>query len=238
MEKEIEYLKKYYKGNLKDAIKRLELGEAVQYIVGNVDFYGYELEVNKNVLIPRRETEELVEEVIKRSRSFNNPTIIDVGTGSGAIAISLSKRLSTHIYASDISKKALNVARKNVIKTGANVSLLEGDMLKPYIENDIKVDILVSNPPYIKEDEEIEKVVRDNEPHIALFAKNNGLEFYESILKHAGKILKNKFLIAFEIGQTQGDEVKSLAIKYLGDVIVEIKKDLSLKNRFVFVYNF
>jgi release factor glutamine methyltransferase len=238
MEKEIEYLKKYYKGNLKDAIKRLELGEAVQYIVGNVDFYGYELEVNKNVLIPRRETEELVEEVIKRSRSFNNPTIIDVGTGSGAIAISLSKRLSTHIYASDISKKALDVARKNVIKTGANVSLLEGDMLKPYIENDIKVDILVSNPPYIKEDEEIEKVVRDNEPHIALFAKNNGLEFYESILKHAGKILKNKFLIAFEIGQTQGDEVKSLAIKYLGDVIVEIKKDLSLKNRFVFVYNF
>ncbi len=238
MEKEIEYLKKYYKGNLKDAIKRLELGEAVQYIVGNVDFYGYELEVNKNVLIPRRETEELVEEVIKRSKSFNNPTIIDVGTGSGAIAISLSKRLSTHIYASDISKKALNVARKNVIKTGANVSLLEGDMLKPYIENDIKVDILVSNPPYIKEDEEIEKVVRDNEPHIALFAKNNGLEFYESILKHAGKILKNKFLIAFEIGQTQGDEVKSLAIKYLGDVIVEIKKDLSLKNRFVFVYNF
>lgn len=238
MEKEIEYLKKYYKGNLKDAIKRLELGEAVQYIVGNVDFYGYELEVNKNVLIPRRETEELVEEVIKRSKSFNNPTIIDVGTGSGAIAISLSKRLSMHIYASDISKKALNVARKNVIKTGANVSLLEGDMLKPYIENDIKVDILVSNPPYIKEDEEIEDIVKNNEPNIALYAKNNGLEFYESILKNASKILKNKFLIAFEIGQTQGDEVKNLAIKYLGDVIVEIKKDLSLKNRFVFVYNF
>ena len=238
MEKEIEYLKKYYKGNLKDAIKRLELGEAVQYIVGNVDFYGYELEVNKNVLIPRRETEELVEEVIKRSKSFNNPTIIDVGTGSGAIAISLSKRLSMHIYASDISKKALNVARKNVIKTGANVSLLEGDMLKPYIENDIKVDILVSNPPYIKEDEEIEDIVKNNEPNIALYAKNNGLEFYESILKNASKILKNKFLMAFEIGQTQGDEVKNLAIKYLGDVIVEIKKDLSLKNRFVFVYNF
>ena len=238
MEKEIEYLKKYYKGNLKDAIKRLELGEAVQYIVGNVDFYGYELEVNKNVLIPRRETEELVEEVIKRSKSFNNPTIIDVGTGSGAIAISLSKLLSMHIYASDISKKALNVARKNVIKTGANVSLLEGDMLKPYIENDIKVDILVSNPPYIKEDEEIEDIVKNNEPNIALYAKNNGLEFYESILKNASKILKNKFLIAFEIGQTQGDEVKNLAIKYLGDVIVEIKKDLSLKNRFVFVYNF
>lgn len=238
MEKEIEYLKKYYKGNLKDAIKRLELGEAVQYIVGNVDFYGYELEVNKNVLIPRRETEELVEEVIKRSKGFNNPTIIDVGTGSGAIAISLSKLLSMHIYASDISKKALNVARKNVIKTGANVSLLEGDMLKPYIENDIKVDILVSNPPYIKEDEEIEDIVKNNEPNIALYAKNNGLEFYESILKNASKILKNKFLIAFEIGQTQGDEVKNLAIKYLGDVIVEIKKDLSLKNRFVFVYNF
>ena len=85
----IEYLKKYYNGNIEDAIKRLESGEPVQYIVGNVDFYGYELDVNKNVLIPRRETEELVEEVIKRSQVFYCPTIIDIGTGSGAIAISL-----------------------------------------------------------------------------------------------------------------------------------------------------
>lgn len=238
MNKEIEYLKKYYNGNINDAIKRLEAGEPVQYIVGNVDFYGYELDVNKNVLIPRRETEELVEEVIKRSKTFNNPVIIDVGTGSGAIAISLSKELKIHVYASDISDKAIEVAKANVDKTGANVTLLNGDMLKPYIENDIKVDILVSNPPYIKETEEIEDIVRNNEPHLALYAKNNGLEFYESILKNAKEVLNDKYLIAFEIGETQGEDIKALALKYLGNVNVEIKKDLSDKNRFVFVYNY
>ncbi len=238
MNKEIEYLKKYYNGNINDAIKRLEAGEPVQYIVGNVDFYGYELDVNKNVLIPRRETEELVEEVIKRSKTFNNPVIIDVGTGSGAIAISLSKELKIHVYASDISDKAIEVAKTNVDKTKANVTLLNGDMLKPYIENDIKVDILVSNPPYIKENEEIEDIVKDNEPHLALYAKNNGLEFYESILKDAKEVLNDKYLIAFEIGETQGEDIKALAPKYLGNVNVEIKRDLSDKNRFVFVYNY
>ena len=238
MNKEIEYLKKYYNGNINDAIKRLEAGEPVQYIVGNVDFYGYELDVNKNVLIPRRETEELVEVVIKRSKTFNNPVIIDVGTGSGAIAISLSKELKIHVYASDISDKAIEVAKTNVDKTKANVTLLNGDMLKPYIENDIKVDILVSNPPYIKETEKIEDIVKNNEPHLALYAKNNGLEFYESILKNAKEVLNDKYLIAFEIGETQGEDIKALALKYLGNVNVEIKKDLSDKNRFVFVYNY
>ena len=235
--KQIEYLKKYYNGNIEDAIKRLNDGEPVQYIVGNVDFYGYILKVNKNVLIPRRETEELVEEVIKRSQAFLNPTIIDIGTGSGAIAISLSKELNTHIYASDISKKALEVANENIKSNNADITLLEGDMLKPYIKNNIKVDIIVSNPPYIKEDEQIENIVKNNEPNIALYAKNNGLEFYESILKDAKKLLNDKFLIAFEIGYTQGEDIKNLAFKYLGNVKVEIKRDLSFKDRMLFVYN-
>ena len=178
MKKEIEYLKKYYKGNINDAVKRLENGEPVQYIVGNVDFYGYTLDIDKRVLIPRRETEELVEEVIKRSNLFANPTIIDIGTGSGAIAISLSNELKTHVYASDISSDALDVAKINISKTNGNVTLFKGDMLKPYIDNNIKVDIIVSNPPYIKEDEKIEDIVKNNEPHIALYANNNGLEFY------------------------------------------------------------
>lgn len=238
MNKEIEYLKKYYKGNINDAVKRLENGEPVQYIVGNVNFYGYELEVNKNVLIPRRETEELVEEVIKRSKTFNTPVIIDIGTGSGAIAISLSNELNTHVYASDISKEALQVAHKNIKKTCANVTLLEGDMLKPYIENNIKVDILVSNPPYISKFKKIEDIVKNNEPHLALYAKNDGLEYYENILKSANNILNDKYLIAFEIGNTQGEKVKELALEYLDNVSVEIKKDLSGKNRMVFVYNY
>ena len=238
MDKQIEYLKKYYNGDINDAINRLENGEPVQYIIGNVDFYGYDLDVNKEVLIPRRETEELVEEVIKRSQAFLNPTIIDVGTGSGAIAISLSKELNKHIYASDISKKALVVAKDNAIKNNADVTFLEGDMLIPYIEKDIKVDVIVSNPPYIKEDEIIEDIVKNNEPHLALYAKNNGLEFYDSILKNAKSILNDKFLIAFEIGQTQAEDIKLLVKRYLGDVMVEIKKDLSLKDRMLFVYNY
>lgn len=238
MKKEIAYLKKYYKGNINDAIKLLEEGKPVQYIVGNVDFYGYILDVNENVLIPRRETEELVEEVIKRSKLFNNPVMIDVGTGSGAIAIALSKELDYHVYASDISHKALEVANKNAIKTNANVTFFEGDMLKPYVNREIKVDIIVSNPPYIKEDEEIEDVVKNNEPSIALYAKNKGLEFYDSILKDAKYVVKGKFLIAFEIGVTQAEAIKELALKYLGEVTVEVKKDLSGKNRFIFVYNY
>lgn len=235
-EKNIDYLKKYYVGNLEDAIKRLNAGEPVQYIVGNVNFYGYELKVNKNVLIPRRETEELVGEVIKRSSNFKNPRIIDVGTGTGAIAISISKELNTHVYASDISEDALNVARENTSNLSADVTLLQGDMLEPY--KNMRINIIVSNPPYIKEDEIIEDIVYNNEPHIALFAKNNGLEYYENILKNAKDILDDKFLIAFEIGKTQGEEVRKLALEYLKNVRVEIKKDLSLKDRMVFVYNY
>ena len=238
MNKEIEYLKKYYKGNIDDAIKRLKNGEPVQYIVGNIDFYGYILNVNKNVLIPRRETEELVEEVIKRIQVFDNPTIIDVGTGSGNIAISLSKELNMHVYASDISVTALKVARENSKKNNAKITFLKGNMLNPYIKNNIKVDIIVSNPPYIKENEVIEDVVKNNEPSLALYAKNNGLEFYDSILKNASKILNERYLIAFEIGETQAEAIEKLALNYLGNVKVEIKKDLSLKNRFIFVYNY
>ncbi len=233
----IEYLKKYYKGDIKEAIKRLNNNEPVQYIVGNVDFYGYIFDVNKNVLIPRRETEELTEKVLKRIQEFTKPIIIDVGTGSGAIAVTLSKKLDTHVYASDISNDALEVAKKNSFNNEANVSFLQGDMLEPYIKNNIKVDVIVSNPPYIKENEVIEDIVKNNEPHLALYAKNDGLEFYESILKNAKKVLNDKFLIAFEIGESQANDVKDLAKKYLNDVIVEIEKDLSDKDRFVFVYN-
>ena len=238
MQNNIEYLKRYYKGNMSDALKRLERGEPVQYIVGNVDFYGYELDVNNNVLIPRRETEELVEGVIKRIREFVNPVIVDIGVGSGAIAISLSKELDIHVYASDISQAALDVAIQNSIKNKADITFLEGDMLKPFIENNIKLDIIVSNPPYIKEDEDIEDIVKNNEPHLALYAKNNGLEFYESILKDAKYVLNDKFLIAFEIGYEQANDIKELVKKYLGNVKVEIKKDLSLKDRMLFVYNY
>lgn len=237
MNKDIEYLKKYYKGDINDAIKRLNMGEPVQYIVGDVDFYGNIIKVNKNVLIPRRETEELAEKVLKRIQVFDKPVIADIGTGSGAIAITLAKKLNALVYASDISLKALEVAKENVAINKANVTFFEGDMLKPYIENNIKLDVIVSNPPYIKEDEKIEDIVKNNEPLLALYAKNNGLEFYDSILKNASYVLKDKYLIAFEIGLDQGKNIEALAKKYLSNSIVEIEKDLSGKDRFIFVYN-
>ena len=234
----IEYLKKYYNGNMEDAIKRLEKGESVQYIVGNQDFYGYIINVDKRVLIPRRETEELVEEVINRSTNFTELKIADIGTGSGAISIALSKELNTKVIATDISLDAIEVAKENVKENNADVEVFQGDMLEPLIKNDIKVNILVSNPPYIKEDEEIEKVVYNNEPHLALYAKEDGTEFYRKILKDCSKVLEEKYLIAFEIGETQGIVVRELAYKYLKDIKVEVKKDLSGKDRMVFVYNY
>ena len=237
-ESDLNYLKKYYKEDINTAITRLETGEAVQYIVGSVNFYGYELIVDNRVLIPRRETEELTEEVIKRSTYFNTLEIADVGTGSGAIAIALSKELNHHIYASDISTDALAVAKENILTNNANVELFCGNMLEPYIKRNIKLDIIVSNPPYIKEEEEIEDVVRKNEPKIALYAKNNGLEFYEKILRDADKVLNKQFLIAFEIGSTQASEITKLAHKYLNDVKIEVKKDLSGNDRMFFVYNY
>ena len=185
MEKELAYLRRYYKGNVDEAISRLKKGEPVQYIVGNVNFYGYELMVNKDVLIPRRETEELTEEVIRRMKVFSNPVIADVATGSGAIAITLSKELNVSLYASDISEKALLVAEKNAFDNQASVTFFQGDMLKPFIDNNVKLDVIVSNPPYIKENEEIEPVVFNNEPHLALFAKDGGLEFYQKIFMDA-----------------------------------------------------
>ena len=234
----IDYLKKYYKGNIEDAIKRLEKGEPVQYIVGNQDFFGYIINVDKRVLIPRRETEELVEEVINRSTNFTELKITDIGTGSGAISIALSKELNTKVIATDISLDAIEVAKENVKENNADVEVFQGDMLEPLIKNDIKVNILVSNPPYIKEDEEIEKVVYNNEPHLALYAKEDGTEFYRKILKDCSKVLEEKYLIAFEIGETQGIVVRELAYKYLKKIKVEVKKDLSGKDRMVFVYNY
>lgn len=238
MDKQINYLKKYYKGNIEDAIKRLENGEPVQYIVGNINFYGYQLIINKNVLIPRRETEELVEEVIKRSKNFNNPVISDIGTGSGAIAIALSKELNSNVVASDISDDALEIAHQNIKLNNAAVTLLKGDMLQPFIDNNIKLDIIVSNPPYISYNDKIEKIVYDNEPHIALFANNDGLQYYESILSNANKVLKDKYLIAFEIGMDQQKSIIKLVNKYLKEAKTEVKKDLSFKDRMLFVYNY
>ncbi len=228
------YLKKYYQGDLEEAKKKLAAGLPVQYIVGNVDFYGIILKVNEDVLIPRFETEELVSKVIQYAVNFKNPSIVDIGTGSGAIAITLKKKLTSSVTATDISKKALNVAKENALENNASINFKEGNLLEPLTE---KYDIVVSNPPYIAYDEEIMDVVKNNEPHLALYAPNNGIYYYEEILKNIKKYLNDKYLIAFEIGESQGKKIQELSKKYLDNEAI-IEKDLSGRDRFAFIKNF
>ncbi len=233
---DIEYLKKYYKGNIEDAIKRLNNGEPVQYIVGNVDFMGNIINVNSSVLIPRFETEELVSETIKKIKlAFNNKIdILDLCTGSGCIAISLAKETNSNIDATDISKDALEVAKNNSKLNNTSINFINTDL---YTGINKKYDVIISNPPYISEDEEIMDIVYKNEPNIALFADNNGLEFYERILKDIKSILKDKYIIAFEIGMTQYDRIESLKELYLPEASIECKKDMQGRDRMVFIYN-
>ena len=228
--KDIEYLKKYYDGNIEDAKARLDNGEPVQYIVGNVDFYGNKIIVNKNVLIPRFETELLIEKTLSKIDRNKKMDIIDLGTGSGCIAISLKKLLDCNIDALDISADALKVAKENAILNNVDINFIEGDMLKSLNK---KYDLIISNPPYISEDEEIDEIVYNNEPHIALYAKDKGMYLYKEFIKKSKDYLKDNGLIAFEIGYLQGKELKEYALNYYDNV--EIEKDLSGKDRYLFI---
>ena len=230
----LEYLEKY--GNpSKENIERLNNGEPVQYIVGSVSFYGNIIDVDKRVLIPRFETEELVENTVKYIKKYNYQSIVDIGTGSGCIAITLKKFFpSVLVDAVDISLDALELAKTNAEKNNVSINFYNGNLFEPLNR---KYDVIISNPPYIAYDEEIMDIVKNNEPDIALYALDNGLYYYKEILSNCSKYLKEKFLICFEIGYEQGNEIEELAFKYLGDVNVSIEKDYSLKDRYVFIWN-
>lgn len=230
-----EYLEKYYKGNIIDAYKRLESGEPVQYIVGNVDFYGNKININKNVLIPRFETETLVEKAINYIKKYfdKDVDVLDIGTGSGCIAIALKHELNCNIDACDISDLALDVARINAKENNCKINFYKSNFLDN-IEK--KYDVIISNPPYISYNEEIEDIVKNNEPHLALYSDNNGLKSYEEIINNIEKNLKEKAIIAFEIGRTQGSYIKELIEKNLKDTKVFIEKDLSQNDRYVFAF--
>ena len=237
---ELEYLKKYIhpEDNLEEAIKRLEKGEPVQYIIGDVDFYGNIIKVNKNVLIPRRETEELVEKTIERIKKIfpdENINIIDIGTGSGCIPITMKKFLpNSTISAVDISQDALKVAVDNSKLNNTDINFIHSNIFENVSG---KYHCIISNPPYIKENEEIMAIVKNNEPHLALYAPNEGLYFYQEIIKEASKYLENKFIIAFEIGETQGREIIEIAKKNFPNANIVLEKDLQHLDRFVFITN-
>ena len=242
-ESDLEYLKKYIKEhNLDDTyynncLKELDKGRPIQYIIGEVNFFGYDFTVNENVLIPRYETELLVDKAIKRiNKLFGNicVNIADLGTGSGCIAITLKKNLNCNVDAIDISKEALSVARENAKRNNTLINFINADMTT-YKDN--KYDVIISNPPYISKDEEIMDLVKKNEPEIALYADNNGLYFYEKIIDNIPYITNSKYLVCLEIGNTQAKEIKKMAQRKLKNAYVYIEKDYSGLDRYVFIIN-
>lgn len=216
-------------------------GRPIQYIKGVETFFGRDFKVNENVLIPRYETEELVENILYRMddyfSGYKNITLCDVGTGSGAIAISLAlEEPKLKVYATDISDLALTVAKENANNLKADVEFLAGDMLQPLIEKNLKVDIFVSNPPYIPQEQEIEAVVKDNEPHVALFGGNDGLHFYRKIFEGVNELLNERALLAFEMGFDQRELMEEALQKYFPNDPYEIIKDINGKDRMLFIY--
>ena len=232
---DIEYLKKYGEYT-KENIEKINMGIPIQYIVGNVLFYDSIIEVNENTLIPRFETEELVDYTIKKIKNkFNNKIdIVDLGTGSGCIAITIKKHIDCNIDAIDISSSALEQAKINAIKNNTIINFINNNMLDNI---DKRYDVIISNPPYIAYDEEIDEKVKKYEPEIALYATNNGLYYYEYILKNISKNLKENYIIAFEIGYRQANDIINLVKKYLNNSIYEVKKDMEGKDRFIFIEN-
>ena len=216
-------------------------GRPIQYIKGVETFFGRDFKVNENVLIPRYETEELVENILYRIddyfSGYKNITLCDVGTGSGAIAISLAlEEPKLKVYATDISDLALTVAKENANNLKADVEFLVGDMLQPLIEKNLKLDIFVSNPPYIPQEQEIEAVVKDNEPHVALFGGNDGLYFYRKIFEGVNELLNERALLAFEMGFDQRELMEEALQKYFPNDPYEIIKDINGKDRMLFIY--
>ena len=233
---------------LQSATKQLEQEVPLQYIIGKTEFYGLPFVVNKHVLIPRPETEELVAWVVSESsrfKTFNTSTkqttetkqlkILDIGTGSGCIPVSLKKQLPfAEISAIDISNDALTVAKKNAVSNNVDIHFILQDILKT-VALDQHYDIIISNPPYVRESEkkELKNNVLKNEPHVALFVENdNPLIFYAKIAELAKKYLNKNGLLFFEINQYLGTETIDLVNKK-GLKNIQLKKDMFGNDRII-----
>lgn len=222
-------------------IHRVALGEPYQYITGVEEFYGREFRVSTDVLIPRPETEQLVEYVLHYRNEIwpekDKVVAVDVGTGSGAIAISLALECKfIEMIGVDLSLAALEVASSNSSKLHANVQFLHSDLLSTLMQTESKVDIIVSNPPYIpfQQKELLNHNVVNFEPHMALFAEEDGLYFYRKIIKQAKQVLKSKGMLAFEVGVNQAEQVSTIIKEHFPQAHCQIKKDLQGIERMVF----
>lgn len=218
-------------------VKNLNKGKPIQYILKKANFYGLDFYVDKNVLIPRPETEYLVEKtnmLINKRINKEEINILDIGTGSGIIAITLKKLNSKRdITATDISKKALKISKKNSKMHNTNIKFIHTSFYQGIKE---KYDVIISNPPYIDiNDKNIEIKVKENEPYLALFSPDKGLYCYKEILKNITSILNEKHIIAFEIGKDQGNAIKKIANYYLPKDKIVIEKDYNNNDRYIFI---
>lgn len=220
---------------ISDIMEKLKSKEPIQYIIGVCDFYNLQFDVNKEVLIPRPETEELVEWIINDNKNNQSISILDIGTGSGCIAVALAHNLPlASVSAWDISNGALEVAKQNASNNKANVQFELKDILITD-ESETKYNVIVSNPPYIAEIEKNEMLenVLDYEPHLALFVPNNNpLLFYNQIARFASNSLVSGGKLYFEINRSHGDEIVGM-LREKGFINVEVRKDIDGNNRMI-----
>ena len=215
-------------------------GIPIQYMMGYEMFYGRSFFVNEEVLIPRPETEELIVGVLERiERHFGNEElhVADIGTGSGAISITLAlENKNLHVYTVDIAQESIEVAKENAKALGAEVTFYHGDLLSPFYETGQKLDVVVSNPPYIPEEDwrGLSTVVKEHEPKRALVGGEDGLDFYRRFMEELPNVLKKKAIVAFEIGVGQGEDVKALLQQTFPHAHVEVVFDINGKDRMVF----
>lgn len=205
----------------------------IAYIFGKTNFFGYDFEVNHNVLIPRIDTEVLIEKVVSDIKAENRPiSVLDIGTGSGVIAVTIQKETGAKVYAVDISQKALEIAKRNAKSNNADVEFFESNVFEKI--SNLKVDFIVSNPPYIETEtvKELDKEVVDNEPILALDGGKDGLDFYRRIVAEAQQHLNENGRIYFEIGYNQAEAVSKLLEKDFEEI--EVLKDYSGNDRVVF----
>lgn len=224
-----------------EGMARILTGEPLEHVIGYSWFYGHKFIVNEDVLIPRVETEELCANILagidRYFPSQEKVVCADVGTGSGAIAVTLClEEPRIDMTATDISEEALATAWRNAELNDAALRFAAGDMLAPLAEAGVKLDVLISNPPYIPQDEKMEKSVVDFEPHVALFGGSDGLYFYRRIFADCEKVLKDRAFMAFEMGWDQRERMSALVEEMLPGYRYEILKDMNGKDRMLFVY--